>query len=145
MFGINNSLITKLQRIQNAAARLIYRRSRYDHITSDLVNLHWLPIKERIDFKLLLLTYKSLHGMVPLYLSELICQYVPSRQGLRSSDASLLAVPRSHLITCGDKAFSVAAPRLWNSLPLRIRHTATCDIFQAELKTHLFRKAYYCN
>ncbi|KAF7711562.1 hypothetical protein HF521_000573, partial [Silurus meridionalis] len=81
--GFPASLINKLQLVQNAAARILTRSRKYDHITPILSSLHWLPVKFRIDYKLLLLTYKALNGLAPMYLSSLLTRYNPPRS-LRS-------------------------------------------------------------
>ncbi|KAL3058228.1 hypothetical protein OYC64_010411 [Pagothenia borchgrevinki] len=85
--------------------------------------------------------YKSLHTLAPQYLTDLLHPYTPSRS-LRSSDTGLLSIPRSRLRTVGDRAFSVAAPTLWNALPPEIRNAASLDIFKSSLKTHLFTLAF---
>lgn len=110
------TLIDELQSVQNAAARLIVRCPRDSHITSFLKQLHWLPISHRIKYKVLCLTYKGQNGLAPDYIKDMLCSYVPTRR-LRSSNQNLLAVPSTNL-GYGKRAFSVAAPRLWNSLPL---------------------------
>ena len=106
-----------------------------------LIKLHWLPIKQRIEYKLLLLTFRSLHGLAASYLSDLLIRYEPTR-ALRSADAHLLEVPRCRLLTQGEKAFSSAAPRLWNNLPLAMRATDSLSSFKKQLKTLLFKKAF---
>ena len=113
------SEVQKLQRIQNIAARLVVKAKRTDHTSPILQQLHWLPVSERISFKILLLTYKTVNGYAPSYIEDLVNHYVPSRS-LRSTSQGLLTVPRSTTLTCGDRAFSIAAPRLWNTLPLMI-------------------------
>ena len=90
--------------------------------TAVLIDLHWLPTKQRIEYKLLLLTFRSLHGLAALYITDLLIRYEPTR-ALRSADAHLLEVPRCRLRTQGEKAFSSAARRLWNSLPLAMRRS----------------------
>lgn len=139
--GIAQSQITRLQLVQNAAARFITNSCKYDHITPILRALHWLPIQSRIVFKILLFVYQSLHNQAPSYLSELLHLYTPTRS-LRSCDLNLLSVPQSRLKCRGDRAFSVAGPRLWNSLPLEIRKASTLPIFKSHLKTYLFDLAY---
>ena len=134
--------IGKLQRIQNSAARLVSKTRKYDHITPVLIELHWLPVPQRIEYKVLLLTFKALHNQAPVYLQELLTPYHPGRS-LRSSDKHLLAVPKSKLVTSGDRAFCVIAPKLWNQLPLPMRSTNCLESFKRDLKTELFRKAYY--
>lgn len=141
LYGISDHLLTRLQRVQNAAARLITKTKKHDHITPALIALHWLPIKQRIEYKLLLLTFRSLHGMSASYLADLLTRHQPTRT-LRSADAHLLEVPRSKLCTQGDKAFSRAAPRLWNNLPLAMRATDCLIVFKKQLKTLLFKRAF---
>ena len=126
---------------QNSAARLLTRSRKYDHITPVLASLHWLPVCFRIDFKILLITFKALHDLAPAYISELLVPYVPSRS-LRSSGSRLLFLPVSRLITKGDRAFSIRAPKLWNELPEEIRLTESLTIFKSLLKTHLYRRAF---
>ena len=104
--------------------------------------LHWLPVKFRINYKLLLLTYKALHALAPQYLSGLLSDYSPERENLRSADQELLDVADSKKRTLGDRAFCVAAPTLWNSLPLEIRQMPTLDSFKSALKRHLFIEAF---
>ena len=85
----------------------------------------------------------SVISLAPFYLSDLISTYVPSRS-LRSASLSLLHVPRSNQKTYGDRAFAVAAPRLWNALPIQMRQPGTAlDTFKRSLKTLLFRQAFY--
>ena len=135
--GIDQSQLRRLQLVQNAAARLLTNTKKYDHITPVLASLHWLPIRYRIEFKLLLYTFKSLHGLAPTSLSELLHHHTPTR-ALRPADQLLLEVPRSRLKTRGDRAFSVVAPKLWNALPLDIRAAQSLGVFKSLLKTHLY-------
>ena len=89
---IPEELICKLLRVQNNAARVITLTKEHDHITPVLNELHWLPARNRIKFKILLLVYKCLHGTVPSYLGELLKEYVPPRT-LRSTSKNLLCEP----------------------------------------------------
>lgn len=139
--GCPSKSIKTLQLIQNAAARLLTRTSMRDHISPVLASLHWLPVKFRIDFKILLLTYKALNGQAPSYLKELIVPYYPTRT-LRSQNAGLLVVPRVLKSRLGTRAFSYQAPLLWNHLPVSVREADTLSIFKSRLKTFLFDKAY---
>ena len=100
LIGLPEKQISKLQRIQNSAARLVMLAKRRDHITPILKDLHWLPIKYRIQYKVLLITFKALNGTAPHYISELICSYTPSRC-LRSSSQNLLTVPPARTKTLG--------------------------------------------
>ena len=121
VYGLPVTELNKLQRVQNASARLISRTPKSHHITPVLQQFHWLPVKDRISFKLLLLTFKAPHGLAPVYISELIKPYNPSRS-LRSSTLNCLSVPKSNTATYGDRCFSIAAPKLWNSLPSDFRY-----------------------
>ena len=139
--GCPKKSLKTLQLIQNAAARVLTRTHRRDHITPVLASLHWLPVQSRIEFKTLLLTYKALHGQAPSYLRELIVPYYPARS-LRSQDAGLLVVPRVTKSRIGARAFSYQAPLLWNHLPLSVRGADTLSSFKSRLKTFLFDRAY---
>ena len=142
LHGITSKTLNKLQYVQNSAARLLTSTRSRDHITPVLHHLHWLPVKQRIEFKLLTTTYKSLHDLAPTYLSALLKPHAPSRS-LRSSDAGLLEVPKKiRRKTWGDRAFSVAAPTLWNALPKPIRDSPSLPTFKCALKTHLFKIAF---
>ncbi len=104
--------------MQNAAARLICNVSRFDHITPTLKDLHWLPVKFRIDFKILLSVFKALHGLAPDYISELIPIKLPSSYSMRSNSQLLLQKTAIKVLpTLGDRLFGCAAPNLWNDLP----------------------------
>ena len=142
LYGLPDKVVRKLQLVQNQAARIIVRLGRYDHITSSLQNLHWLPVTYRIQYKISMLTYKCLHHTAPEYLCELVSAYEPSR-GLRSAGKGLVIEKTAKTgKTYGDRAFSVCAPRLWNRLPEHIRTIDSLAGFKRELKTHLFRLAY---
>ena len=105
-----------------------------------LASLHWLPVKARVDFKVLLLTYKALHGLAPTYLSDLVLSYIPTRT-LWSRDAELLNVPRISKKTAGGRAFSYRAQFLWNGLPSHVRLADSVSTFKSLLKTHLFSRS----
>jgi hypothetical protein len=138
LIGSPKSLTSKLQSVQNAASKLIRNMSRYDRLEPPLEELHWLPVESRIQFKVLLLCYKSLNDKGPAYLKELLTPYQPSRV-LRSTASNLLVVPKTRMKTYGDRAFSVAGPKLWNSLPCSIKNCTSVSAFKKALKTHLFR------
>ena len=125
LYGLPNNTIEKMQQIQNMCARLVLRRTKWDSATECLASLHWLPIKQRIKFKLCTLTYKLLHNKGPKYLQELL-QYKKSRKTLRSSmDHYLLVIPKTKLKTFAERSFEVAAPTVWNELPHQIRSSPT--------------------
>ena len=137
LYGLPDCLIGKLQRVQNTAARILTRTRKFEHITPVLKSLHWLEVSKRIEFKLLTLTHKCLHGKAPHYLEELVTLHTSSREGLRSSNKDLLVVPKSKHKTMGDRAFAIAAPTLWNQLPFSIRKIDCFDTFKIKLKSHL--------
>lgn len=115
-YGLPKYLLKRLQCIQNSAARLVVQASKFDHVTPVLIKLHWLPVRFRIMFKILLMVYKCLHDMVPPYLANVIKPRKTSRS-LRSTTMEYLEEQRSRLVTYGDRSFSVAGPKLWNNLP----------------------------
>ena len=112
------------------------------NMTLYLNRLHWLPVKERIQFKILLYVFKCLNGHAPSYLASCFTHYHQTRTGLRSAqDSTRLSVPkfrRKALQSAADKSFSLAAPALWNNLPTSIRTANSVSSFKRCLKTHLF-------
>ncbi len=139
--GVSKATLSKLQLVQNSAARILTRTSAREHITPVLEKSHWLPVSFRIDFKILMLIYKALNNLAPQYLSELLTHYTPTRV-LRSSEAGLLTVQTTRLKTMGDRAFSSLAPKLCNSLPSEIRNAESLNVFKSSLKTYFFRVAF---
>ena len=137
LFGLPDTDLKKLQKVQNTAARILTRTGKYDHISPVFRELHWLMIKERINFKILLLTYKSLNNLAPPYLLDLLQPYESTR-ALRSDNQLNLKIPKTRLKSYGDRAFSHAAPTLWNKLPLEIKSASSLDLFKSKLKTHMF-------
>ena len=143
MCSVSAVYIQKLQGVLNNAARLVsgtLRKS--DHITPYLHHLHWLPIRLRIEYKILTIIFKCIHNMAPAYLAELIHPPTSTRSNRSSMKGILLRVPRTKLATGGDRMFSYIGPVLWNSLPTKVRECRTLVSFKRELKTFLFMKAY---
>ena len=128
--------------VQNSSARLITGTKKRDHITPVLRELHWLPVKQRVVFKIVLLTYKALNDIGPSYLKELLHPYTPCRDGLRITNMGLLQEPKTNYINTERRAFGAAAPREWNRLPLYIKLKPSVDSFKSALKTFLFNSAY---
>ena len=139
--GITDELLCSLQKVHNNAARVISGSIKYDHITPVLKDLHWLPIRTRIEFKILLLTFKCRQGCAPLYLWELLVKQANTRT-LRSNTKNLLQIPHTNLKRFGDRAFCAYAPRLWNELPDNIKAAYNVQNFKKQLKTLLFRKEF---
>ncbi|XP_037631145.1 uncharacterized protein LOC119491325, partial [Sebastes umbrosus] len=131
--GLPKKSIRQLQLIQNAAARVLTKTKKGDHISPVLRSLHWLPVSQKIDFKILLLVYKALNGLGPKYISDLLLCYEPSRP-LRSSGSGLLSVPRVRT-KHAEGAFSFYAPNIWNKLPENCRTATTLTSFKTKLKT----------
>ena len=137
-YGLPDSSLKRLQLVQNSLARVIYPSVKCtDHITPFLRKLHWLPIKQRIVYKICLLTFNVQQTKAPAYLSELLIPYTPSRS-LRSSDKHLLTVPSTIRSSAGRRSFSFAAPSLWNSLPDTLRRPTSLASFRSNLKTFLY-------
>ena len=141
LYGLPETALKKLQRAQNSAVRLVTCIRRDQSINDARQKLHWLPIKDRIVFKLLLITYKIRHGIAPEYLAELLTERKPTRD-LRSGSQSLFHRPPTRDVATmyyGERAFSVAAPSMWNKLPFAIRNADSLMTFKRLLKTHLFK------
>ena len=116
----------------------MHRLRRRDHIRPTLVRLQWLPVRQRVLFKITVLVYQCLNGLAPSYLAD-DCQlvsYVRPRR-LRSSDSVTCTVRRTRTIY-GDRCFAVAGPRVLNSLPTELRQSDSLGQFKRRLKTHLF-------
>jgi len=110
-------------------------------MTYSAKRLHWLPIDARIKFKIATLTFKVLNTGNPPYLASLLHQHNPCR-ALRSASANILSVARSNL-SFGSRAFRVAAPTVWNSLPPHVPSCTTLTTFRKHLKSHLFQTSFF--
>ena len=137
---INSNEIIKLKRVQNCLARVVLRAPRFSPSLPLLKQLHWLPVSYRIDFKLSTLTYHALSTQRPPYLASLLHLSNIPRQ-LRSSISQQIIVLKTTL-NLGKRAFSVAAPRVWNELPITLKTSETIAIFRKKLKTYLFQIAF---
>ena len=140
LYGVTDYLVKKLQLAQNIAARLVRKSKKYDHITPVLKDLHWLPVKSRIIFKVLSIVHSAMHSdTCPSYIQKLVTHYAPPRALRSVTDGMLLSEPSTHrCLAAGDNAFSVCGPRLWNDLPLSLGETQSQTTFKRKLKTHLF-------
>ena len=141
LYGLPASVTNKMQRLQNTCARMITRTRRRDHITQVLVKLHWLPVRRRIEYKMLSHTYRAIHRQAPQYMCDMLSLYQPTR-ALRTQSTLTLAVPRSRTKPYGDRCFPKAAALLWNSLPASLRDTNSIASFQRAMKTFLFRQEF---
>ena len=126
-YGLPDVLLDKLQKVQNSAARFVLKIRKSDHITPALKRLHWLPVRQRITFKVALITFKSLIGEGPSYLNDLLNMDTKERD---TRSRNRLKVPRTKLKSAGDRSFSVAAPTVWNSLPFHVTNSISVPVFE---------------
>ena len=134
LYGISEGLLHELQLLQNAAAKTVMGLYKYDHVGDSLQKLHWLPVKFRIMFKILILVYKCLNGMGPNYLTSML-SYENYGHVIKLKEPVVKT-------SFGERAFSKAGPKLWNSLPNTVTHCTSLTSFKSHLKTHLFRAAF---
>ncbi len=136
--GLPSNTIKPLQMIQNAAARLVLNEPKRAHVTPLFVSLHWLPVAARIQFKTLMLAYRTTTGSAPTYFHSLLRIYIPSRS-LRSASERRLVVPSQRGSKSLSRTFSFTVPGWWNDLPTPIRTAGSLSNFKQQLKTHLFQ------
>ena len=140
LVGTSTSNINRLQRVQNTIARVVTLQKKHDHVSQTLRDLHWLPVKQRIDFKLATITFKTQNSAAPGYLSSLVSNYTPTRT-LRSSSQNFLTAPRVKTVF-GSRGFRVAAPTVWNSLPDFLTSSNNIETFKRRLKTFYFTSVF---
>ena len=145
LWGIPQQLINKLQKVQNCSARLILKTTKCTHVSPLLAKLHWLPIAQRIDYKIFSLCYDVVSDTAPLHLSDLLCLYVPSRSLRSSADTRIFRIPTRKKKFQGQRAFSHLGPVTWNKLSCSVRHAQTQSQFKTQLKTTLLRSVYEPN
>ena len=133
-YGMNCSLLKKLQVVQNSAVRLVFNKQKYDHSSALLFKLHWLPVKDRITYKISLLVHKALYHPVPTDIQHLVVIH-------SARTFNLTSYYRSNS-TYGDRSFTVFAPKIWNTLPMYLKTESSLDKFKSNLKTFLFRNAF---
>ena len=139
--GLAAKDVDRLQRLQNRAARLVTRSKAAMHITPIRKDLHWLPIQERINYKIIVTVYKCIHRLAPNYLSSILTTGTRDNR-LRQKQVCHELNTHSCAKVVGKQAFCTRAPELWNTLPLNIRTIPTLQSFKQTLKTHLFQSAY---
>ena len=140
LHGISTEQINRLQRVQNSLARVVCKAPRLAHSEPLLKKLHWLPVRHRIKFKICSIVFKVINDNQPIYLKELLKPAATPRL-LRSSSLNNLHVPRART-NWGVRAFSVSAPSVWNTLPIKLRQSNTITTFRKLLKTHFFGEAF---
>ena len=121
--GLPNTTLEFLVRVQKAATRLISNKTKFQHISTVMKDLHWLPVKKRIEYKILVLTFKCVHNLAPAYLTELLHNRINKRT--RADNNNLLVVPKVKKSTFGGRSFSFTGPFLWNQLPNHLRHASS--------------------
>ena len=129
--------------MQNALARVVSGTRKRDHITPVLRKLHWLPVAQRLEYKVALITHKVLSTRQPQYLNSLISEYRPTRQ-LRSGGKRQLTQPTGLLSTIGQRTYTRTAETTWNQLPENLRLNDSIFSFKSRLKTCLFQRAFCC-
>ena len=133
-----------MQSVLNAAARLVYGSRKYEHVTPLLRELHWLRVPDRITFRLAMLAYRCQNGLAPPCIADELHRVadVDSRRRLRSASTAALIVPDTVRSTIGDRAFPVAAARVWNNLSSFVTSSPSIMVFRQRLKTELFSRSY---
>ena len=147
LYGIAEKQLNFLQSVLRLAARLVLCKRKFDSISADMRDkLHWLPVKQQIEYKICMLVQKCRRNEAPTYLTEMLHPVIPStRYNLRSESENMydFQIPRTRSVRSGPRSFSVSGPALWNSLPFAVKETASLNIgtFKRELKTILFTRA----
>jgi hypothetical protein len=142
LYGTSTSNIKKLQRVQNSLARVVTGTRRSEHITPVLARLHWLPVAQRVAYKIALLTFKVVTTHSPGYLNDLVKFHTPVRELRSNIKTNSLLIDRVRTVF-GSRAFRHAAPTIWNSLPSELtQDLSSLNSFKSRLKTHFFRCAF---
>ena len=134
-YGCNQKVLHQLQTIQNSACRVIFGLKKTDSVKEKMKQLHWLQIQQRIEFKIILFVFKSIHSSAPSYLSEL---FYPVN--INEKRAPTLRINNTHSFNA--RAFQISGAKLWNNLPSKIREIYDIEKFKQNLKTHLFKASY---
>ena len=143
LYELPKCTVSGLQAVQNSATRIVTQKRLRDHdsMARALMKIHWLPVDKRIEYKMLLYTYKELHGLAPGYLCKLVVPYEP-RRVLRSAESNVLTVPPGKPGKHGSRSIVRASANLWNSLRREraawLKNSPTVESFKINLKTYLF-------
>ena len=144
LYNLPDSKISRLQRVQNQAARILTRSPRREHITPVLKQLHWLKVRERIRYKILILTHKAFYGNAPPYLCSLVVKKESVVSTRSSQDRYLLCrlpISQDCSNTFLERSFLYAAPHEWNNLEKGVR-VSEFNVFKKAIKTVLFMQCY---
>ena len=146
LYGLPDVDINRLQRVQNIAAKIVCDKRKYDSVTDCLRELHWLPIRARIEHKILSLTHGCVYGYGPTYLQDLVNKRTAARALRSNYDENItLTTPFTKHKTFKERSFSCAAPKLWNNLPSDVKSIASKETFKKATKTILFNKYFNSN
>ena len=142
LYGLPKCTVSGSQAVQNSAARIVTQERLRDHdsMSRALMELHWLRVDKRIEYKLLLYTYKALHGLAPGYLCKLVVPYEPWRV-LRSAESNIITVPPGKPGKYESRSFVRASANLWNSLrgerAAGLKNSPSVENFKINLKTYI--------
>ena len=144
LIGLKDKDVKRLQKLQNSATRFVHGKRSRRGVTDLRKKSHFLPVRHRIEYKICMMVYKSLNNGTPGYISEMLQRRKPKPMSLRvDCDMTRLEeVHSKYIYKTTEKAFSIAAPRIWNRLPKEIRTIETLPMFKKALKTHMFTLAY---
>ena len=130
--------LDKLQRVQNMAGKIVLNKGKYDSSAKCLEELHWIPIEQRIIFKIATLVHKWIHGKAPRYLDKITIKKIQRRPGMKSATKShLLELAHTVKKTLAATSFSVIGPEIWDNIPNKLRKLDNYSAFKKDLKTHL--------
>jgi hypothetical protein len=147
VFGaLSDTHVRKLQKIQNAAVRFIfglYGKDKRKSLTSYFKEIHFLPVRFRIRFKICTTVFKCINNLAPKYMSDMLTIRVPNRHQLRTdNDYFLLATPPKPALARTESAFCLSGPKTWNELPYELRARSEYAAFKIILKTYYFKQAF---
>ena len=139
--GLPDTELSRLQIVQNNAARMIFRRSKRHNVSPLLQQLHWLPVKYRVKYKIATLAFQKFQNTLPACLSDLLCVEKKKTNVVTriSLEKRLKPLTEYRTKTHGERLFAYQAPQIWNSLPATLRESESMPVFKARLKTHLFK------
>lgn len=140
--GTSGQTLSRLQLVQNTLPRVVAQKPCYCRITPVLIDLHWLPVRQRIDFKIATTSFKVLHYQQLSYLAEILPRYAPSRS-LRSFGSTTISAPLRKTSMVSLKSFSSVASSIWNKLPGYLSSVETLPVSRKHLKHHLFLQTYH--
>ena len=143
LYDLPSNTLRKFQTIQNICAKLVLDKNWYSSSSWALKKLHWLPIQQWTEHKILMTTFKCITGIAPKYLWDLICIRNSTWDNMQSNNTGIILHPQKvKYQTFAAWSFMYTAPTLWNQLPKHIRNSPNMDIFKKRLKRHLFCQAF---